>query len=83
MHVKSSASPSPAVHAGAPAPSGSAKGAKNGAPDFSKILNDAKAGAPASAATAPMASPPAATGPSPAAAPGALTLDTASLAART
>jgi len=79
MHVKSNASPSPAVHAGAPAPAGAAKGAKSGAPDFSKMLNDAKAGSPASAATAPMAAAPAAaTSPAPA----TLSLDTASLAAR-
>lgn len=75
MHVKSNASPSPAIHAGAPAPAGAAKGAakgaQSGAPDFSKMLNDAKAGSPASAATAPMA-----------AAPATLSLDTASLAAR-
>lgn len=78
MHVKSNASPSPAVHAGAPAPAGAAKGAKSangGAPDFARMLNDAKAGAPASAATAPMAAPMAA-------APATLSLDTASLAAR-
>ena len=57
MHVKSSASPSPAVRAGAPAPSGPAKGAKSGAADFSKALNEAKAAAPGPAATAPVASP--------------------------
>jgi hypothetical protein len=73
MHVKSSASPSPAIHAGAPAPAGAPKGAKSGPPDFSRMLNEAKAGA-----AAPMATPPAAT----AAAPATLSLDTASLAAR-
>lgn len=57
MHVKSSASPSPTVRAGAPAPSGPAKGAKSGAADFSKALNEAKAAAPGPAATAPVASP--------------------------
>ena len=87
MHVKSNASPSPAVHAGAPAPSGAAKGPKSGAPDFTKMLNDAKAGAPASAATAPMAAAPAAAGlpnaaPAVPVAPATLSLDTASLAAR-
>lgn len=87
MHVKSNASPSPAVHAGAPASSGAAKGAKSAnsaAPDFTRMLNDAKAGAPASAATAPMAAAPAAAATSIAApaAPATLSLDTASLAAR-
>ena len=83
MHVKSNASPSPAVHAGAPAPAGAAMGARSaksangGAPDFTRMLNDAKAGAPASAATAPMAAAPATP-----AAPATLSLDTASLAAR-
>ena len=84
MHVKSSASPSPATHAGASAPSSAAnaaKGAKNGPPDFSRMLNDAKAGAPASAATAPTAAPAAASAAA-VLAPSKLSLDTASLAAR-
>jgi hypothetical protein len=85
MHVKSNASSSPTAHVGAPASAGAAKAAKaaNGAPDFTRMLNDAKAGAPASAATAPMAAAPAAgtSTPSPALSP-TLSLDTASLAAR-
>lgn len=81
MHVKPNASPSPAAHVGAPASAGPAKGAKSDAPDFTKMLNDAKAGAPASAATAPMAAAPAAAATS-TAAPATLSLDTASLAAR-
>ncbi|WP_431287833.1 hypothetical protein [Roseateles chitinivorans] len=86
MHVKSNASSSPTAHVGAPASAGSAKSAKagNGGADFTKMLNDAKAGAPASAATAPMAAAPAvAAGASTLATPAStLSLDTASLAAR-
>ncbi|ANH69100.1 hypothetical protein [Mitsuaria sp. 7] len=84
MHVKSNASSSPTAHVGAPASAGPAKAAKannGGAPDFTRMLNDAKAAAPASATTAPMAATPAAAAPS-TAAPATLSLDTASLAAR-
>lgn len=84
MHVKSNASSSPTAHVGAPASAGPAKAAKannGGAADFTRMLNDAKAGAPASAATAPMAAAPAVAGTA-SPTPATLSLDTASLAAR-
>lgn len=94
MHVKSSASSSPALHAGAPAPSSSAKAGKVGntgtgpaaAPDFSQMLKDAKAAAPTASSTAPATATASAPSTTPstttAASPSTLSLDTASLAAR-
>lgn len=89
MHVKSS-SPSPALHAGAPAPSSGANTGKSGkagtgpasAPDFSRMLKDAKAVEPPLSSTASTTAPSTAAATAPSAVPSTLSLDTASLAAR-